>query len=359
MLEPGMFITEPQTRMSWFQACTLEPSYRFELLGLLASLAVYNGLTLPVTFPLALYRKLLGHPVTDLKHIQDGWPDLAKGLSDLLTWSDGDVADVFMRSYVYSVGTADGVIHIDMERCRDRTVLPPELRKDQNDFLAPCPRSPALSHGSTNDWVSLHNSDPPLSDSDSTDIASAKERTAHEALLPQAVNNIDEAVIVTNKNREKYVADYISWLTEKSILRQYEAFARGFYQCFDRKALSIFSPEALRNVVEGSQDIDLEQLEMVTKYENGFSFQHRVIREFWQVVRGFSKEQVRKLLEFVTASDRIPVKGVSSILFVIQRNGNNDEVRFPCMSAWALLTNEASANQPDLLRSAPPARILE
>jgi len=345
--------------MSWFKACTLEPSYRFELLGLLASLAVYNGLTLPVTFPLALYRKLLGHPVTDLKHIQDGWPDLAKGLSDLLTWSEGDVADVFMRSYVYSVETADGVIHIDMESCKDRLVWPPELRKDQYDFLAPLPCSPALSNGSTDDWVSLQNSDPPLSDSDFIDIASVNERTAHEAPSTQATNNVDEAAMVTNGNRERYVADYISWLTDRSILPQYEAFARGFYQCFDRKALSIFSPEALRDVVEGSQDIDLEQLEMVTKYENGFSSQHRVIREFWQVVRGLSKEQVRKLLEFVTASDRIPVKGVSSMLFVIQRNGNNDEVRFPRMSVLALLTDEASTDKLNLLWSAPTARILE
>jgi len=345
--------------MSWFKPCTLEPSYRFELLGLLASLAIYNGLTLPVTFPLALYRKLLGYHVHTREQIQDGWPDLAKGLSDLLTWSEGDVADVFMRSYVFSVETADGVIHIDMERVKNRLVWPPELRTDQTDFLAPMPKSPPLSNGSTDDWVSLHNSDPSLSDSDFTEIPPANERAAHESPSNPASYNVDDAAMVTNENRDRYVDDYICWLTDRSILPQYEAFARGFYQCFDKKALSIFSPEALRKVVEGSQDIDLQELEMVTKYENGFSSQHRVIGEFWHVVRGFSKEQVRKLLEFVTASDRIPVKGVSSMIFVIQRNGNNDEVSFPCVSAWALLTDEASPDKLDLLRSAPTARILQ
>lgn len=322
--------------MSWFKPCTLEPSYRFELLGLLASLAVYNGLTLPVTFPLALYRRLLERPVTDLEHIQDGWPDLAKGLSELLTWSEGNVADVFMRSYVFSIETAGGVIHIDMDLYKDRLVWPPELRMNQNDFLAPLLGSPHLSNGSTDDWVSLHNSDPPLSESDITDIASSNERAVHDASSKQSLKNTDEAIMVTNENRERYVADYISWLTERSILPQYEAFARGFYQCFDKKALSIFSPEALRNLVEGSQEIDLGELEMVTKYENGFSSRHRVIKEFWQVVRDFSQEQVHKLLEFVTASDRIPVKGVSSIIFVIQRNGTNDEVSFPCVKIWGI-----------------------
>ena len=32
-------------------------------------------------------------------------------------------------------------------------------------------------------------------------------------------------------------------------------------------------------------------------------------------------EQKRNLLEFVTASDRVPLKGLNSLLFVIQRNG--------------------------------------
>ena len=326
MFELGLFTTDSRTQMSWFKPCTLEPSYRFELLGLLASLAVYNGLTLPVTFPLVFYRKLLGHHVHHLEQIQDGWPDLAKGLSNLLTWSEGDVGDVFMRSYVFSVENADGVIHIDMERVKHQPVCPPELRSNQYDFLAPMPRSLPLSNGCIHDWVSLHNSDSTLSHSDFIDLDHAKQCEVCQPPSKPVNYGIEDAAMVTNENRNRYVEDYICWLTDRSILPQFEAFARGFYQCFDRKALSIFSPEALRNVVEGSQDIDLEELEKVTKYENGFSSQHRVIGEFWHVVRGFSKEQVRRLLEFVTASDRIPVKGVSSMIFVIQRNGNNDEV---------------------------------
>ena len=40
------------------------------------SLAVYNSITLPLTLPLAFYRKLLGLKVKKLEHIDDGWPDL-------------------------------------------------------------------------------------------------------------------------------------------------------------------------------------------------------------------------------------------------------------------------------------------
>jgi len=43
------------------------------------------------------------------------------------------------------------------------------------------------------------------------------------------------------------------------------------------------------------------------------------------IVRGFSAERRRQLLEFVTASGRVPVNGISSIMFVIQRNGPDSD----------------------------------
>ncbi|KAJ4293713.1 hypothetical protein N0V88_005221 [Collariella sp. IMI 366227] len=101
----GAFTVDERTRMAWFLPGSMEDDWKFELIGVLVSLAVYNGLTLPVTFPKALYRKLLGEPVTELHHIADGWPDLASGLTSLLEWDekDGLVEDIFARTYEFSV----------------------------------------------------------------------------------------------------------------------------------------------------------------------------------------------------------------------------------------------------------------
>jgi len=138
----------------------------------------------------------------------------------------------------------------------------------------------------------------------------------------------EEACLVTNRNRHQFVKDYIFWLTDKSIRPQYEAFARGFYTCIDRSALSIFTPEALKTVVEGIQEIDVKELERHARYEGGFGPSHPVVRDFWSIVQKFSVEKKAQLLEFVTASDRVPVNGISSIMFVIQKNGVGDAVRF-------------------------------
>ncbi|KAI9872223.1 MAG: hypothetical protein M1823_008230, partial [Watsoniomyces obsoletus] len=79
------------------------------------SLAVYNAVTLPITFPLAFYRKLLGLKVKKLDHIRDGWPDLSKGLSTLLEF-EGDVAEIISRTYEFSYEFSGSTVTIDMEK---------------------------------------------------------------------------------------------------------------------------------------------------------------------------------------------------------------------------------------------------
>jgi hypothetical protein len=44
-------------------------------------------------------------------------------------------------------------------------------------------------------------------------------------------------------------------------------------------------------------------------------------RWFWEIVHQMDLKHKRNLLEFVTASDRVPLKGLESLVFVIQRNG--------------------------------------
>ena len=304
-----------QTRTSWFQPCPLEPLYKFEMLGLLTSLAIYNGLTLPITFPLALYRKLLDLPVTRIAHIEDGWPDLAKGFKELLAWTNGDVEDVFVRSYVFSIEGLGSTIDVEMDRAgRDADWLP------TNDYKGK--KKPSLLDDSS--FISSQ-----FSRTGSGRVPSSPESWSQDSALPRTDSIKSEASMVTNANREQYVQDYIFWLTDKSIRPQFEAFARGFYMCLDRKATTIFTPEALKSVVEGIQEIDVDALQQTTRYEGGFSAEHRVIKDFWHVVCQFPLEKLRLLLEFVTASDRIPVNGIRSILFVIQQNGEDDEVTDP------------------------------
>ena len=110
-----MFTIDPRSKTAWFQPGSLEPLYRFELLGLIFSLALYNGVTLSIDLPRAFYRRILGLPVRNAVDMADGWPELTKGLCELLLWKDGDVSDVFMRTYDFSYEAYGRVVHIDMK----------------------------------------------------------------------------------------------------------------------------------------------------------------------------------------------------------------------------------------------------
>lgn len=73
---------------------------------------------------------------------------------------------------------------------------------------------------------------------------------------------------------------------------------------------------------------------------------HRLIKDFWAIVKAFSPERKRQLLEFVTASDRVPVNGVGSLMFVIQRNGpDSDRVPTSLTCFGRLLLPEYSSKK--------------
>ena len=371
--------------MSWFHPSSREPPYKFELLGILVSLAVYNGLTLPFTFPLVLYRKLSGIHNHRLSDLEDGWPELVKGLMALRDWKDGDVEDVFMRTYVFSIdnfgatedrliGQYEKVEQSDEERLevvnektkkvvkvlrvikKPRKVGKTTAEEGEEDALRY--RRGGQSHETTtglNDEVSMSDSqsrvpyvtgssDPSVQTITNEDEAEAlgylrnrKSKDAHVEIdeemcmshssspksLPRD-SGPQSTPMVTNENRDQYIYDYIHQLTYKTVYHQFNAFRYGFFTCFQPKAISLFTPSALKALVEGLPDISVAGLERVTRYDGGYDFFHPTIRYFWTVVHSWPQERVRKLLEFVTASDRLPVGGMAKLIFTVQKNGIGD-----------------------------------
>ena len=58
-----MFIPKNNGRVYWFNAYSYEPPIRFEFVGMLLGLAIYNSVLLDIKLPQVLYRKLLSnHP---------------------------------------------------------------------------------------------------------------------------------------------------------------------------------------------------------------------------------------------------------------------------------------------------------
>jgi hypothetical protein len=56
----SMFVYNEETRTYWFNPDTFEARIKFELVGFILGLALYNSVILDVHFPRVIYKKLLG-----------------------------------------------------------------------------------------------------------------------------------------------------------------------------------------------------------------------------------------------------------------------------------------------------------
>lgn len=50
-----------------------------------------------------------------------------------------------------------------------------------------------------------------------------------------------------------------------------------------------------------------------------------VCRNFWEIVREFDETQKKRLLQFITGSDRIPLGGLAKLKFIIVKNGPDSD----------------------------------
>ncbi|KAK9448933.1 uncharacterized protein V1518DRAFT_416734 [Limtongia smithiae] len=256
----GLFKIDERSQLAWFWPGYFDSIERYEIAGTLVALAVYNGCTISVQFPLMMYMLLIGTHPTRIWHIEDMFPALAEGLRSVLNY-DGDVADLGL-TFEYTYETMDGLKTVPMS-------------------------VPGISSAS------------------------------------QAV---------TNENKHEYVYKYVQLAAYEFITPFFEAFRRGWRRLIPDRVTTLFTSNELMTLVQGSEpgDINVQELKQIARYsddsEMQYFFDHPVITWFWEIVAEMSAEEKRKLLMFVTSSDRIPmVGGLAGITFEIMRNGGDSE----------------------------------
>uniref|UniRef100_A0A8C6LYR0 HECT-type E3 ubiquitin transferase n=1 Tax=Nothobranchius furzeri TaxID=105023 RepID=A0A8C6LYR0_NOTFU len=107
----GMFTYMKDSHCHWFSSWKSDNYSEFQMVGTLMGLAVYNSIALDIHFPLYCYRKLLTPPTVPcdqnvlvgmatatLDDLQQVMPDLAHGLSELLSYQ-GNVEEDFHLTF--------------------------------------------------------------------------------------------------------------------------------------------------------------------------------------------------------------------------------------------------------------------
>lgn len=243
-------------------------------------LAIYNSTILDVALPPFLFKKLLTSSSTAQTHTQSHFarfnhqytlddlaeyrPALAEGLRRLLEF-EGDVAETFCRDFVVT-----------------------------------------------------------------------EERYGHTEQIPLCPNGAARAV--TNTNRLEFVELYVRYELDARVTRQFEPFKRGFFTVCGGNALSLFQPEEIELLIRGSDEaLDVSSLKGVAVYENFRRGERPIVnpaeevalvRWFWDFFAAADSKLQRRLLSFITGSDRIPAVGATSLVIKIVFGGK-DRARYP------------------------------
>ena len=88
----GMFSYNKKTRLYWFNHYTFEPKLKYELIGIIFGLAIYNNTILDVKFPITVYKKLLGIK-PGLEDMKECDPELYHTLSYLINNNDENLKE--------------------------------------------------------------------------------------------------------------------------------------------------------------------------------------------------------------------------------------------------------------------------
>ena len=272
--EHGLFVYDEDSHYCYFNPNTFETSDQFFLVGAVLGLAIYNSTILDVALPPFAFRKLLASapnytgPATSASR-----PDSGYTLDDLAEFR-------------------------------------PTLAKGLRQLL---------------------DFDGDVKETFCRDFVAVGERYGHLMEVPLCSNGGNRAV--TNTNRHEFVDLYIKHLLDTSVARQYEPFKRGFFTVCGGNALSLFRPEEIELLIRGSDEpLDVATLRAVAIYDGWGkdvnASDEPVVDWFWDAFGKADAKDQRKLLSFITSSDRIPAMGATSLVLKITCLGNHSN-RFP------------------------------
>eukprot|EP00929_Paragymnodinium_shiwhaense_P073506 TRINITY_DN37477_c0_g1_i1.p1 TRINITY_DN37477_c0_g1~~TRINITY_DN37477_c0_g1_i1.p1 ORF type:complete len:830 (-),score=175.94 TRINITY_DN37477_c0_g1_i1:88-2310(-) len=148
---------------------------------------------------------------------------------------------------------------------------------------------------------------------------------------------------VTHANKRELVRLYVEWFFTKRFEKQFDALCGGFSAVVGSSTLltRLFDASQLEAVVCGEeQSVDIPSLQRGAVTE-GWSAadDEQYLRDFWACLAALNETDRRRFLVFVTASDRMPLKGWSSLSLRVRKNGTGDErlpTAFTCFNTLLL-----------------------
>ncbi|KAL4185741.1 hypothetical protein AMTRI_Chr10g7440 [Amborella trichopoda] len=117
---------------------------------------------------------------------------------------------------------------------------------------------------------------------------------------------------VTEETKHEYVDLVAEHRLTTAIRPQINSFLEGFNELIPKELISLFNDKELELLISGLPEIDLDDLKANAEY-SGYTAVSSVIQWFWEVVKTFNKEDMARLLQFVTGTSKVPLDGFKDL----------------------------------------------
>lgn len=277
----------------------------FELFGVLVALAAYNGITLPIRMPRVFYKILFRQPglvmpegLTNCQILRDIWPNTVSSILSI---------------------ARDGAYGLDFEFPLEanglRLSVNPRPIAGTGKYEMRINSATTVAHHKSEDGPSEQTSS--VNNNKTLSMEELPDSWPGWKILPN--DNVPGEV--TPQNKVRYAQAYTFWLAYISVSPQFDAFRRGFHdsEIFGSgRELLILDDILGKDYIEGTDTFEIPDLKAATRYD-GYDPKSKYIQSFWKIVAAWPEEKQKQLLKFVTAAERIPITGVSRLVFIVKR----------------------------------------
>eukprot|EP00928_Gymnodinium_smaydae_P095480 TRINITY_DN8223_c0_g1_i2.p1 TRINITY_DN8223_c0_g1~~TRINITY_DN8223_c0_g1_i2.p1 ORF type:complete len:723 (+),score=148.56 TRINITY_DN8223_c0_g1_i2:292-2460(+) len=144
-----------------------------------------------------------------------------------------------------------------------------------------------------------------------------------------ATGRLPAGAQLTQETKALFVQAYIEWFFTDRISSQFVPLSEGFRAILGGSALlqSMVDAVQLEKIVcGGSVPVDVGAIRRGASCE-GWTREEQAeyLLEFWNVVENFNESEKVQFVVFVTASDRVPLRGWQDLQVTVQKNGVGDE----------------------------------
>lgn len=159
----------------------------------------------------------------------------------------------------------------------------------------------------------------------------------------ELTGRLGENFQLTLANKAQAVQAYIEWFFHERIAAQFEPLSAGFRAILGGSSLLRSMVDAVqleKMVCGGTVPVDVAAIRRGVAQE-GWTVEEEAeyLPTFWDILESFTEAEKVQFVVFVTASDRVPLKGWQDLGLVVQKNGTGDErlpAAYTCFSQLML-----------------------